>query len=135
MAYLVGVFLALGVGAFGTLVRLDRDRAFYTTILLVVASYYALFAVIGGSRHALLVESIGIAIFLMVAAVGFRRSMWLVAAGLVAHGIFDAFHQRVITNPGVPPWWPPFCMSYDVVAGVYLACLLGRRGVLHGEPA
>ena len=32
--------------------------------------------------------------------------MSLVAIALVAHGVFDAFHADLITNPGVPAWWP-----------------------------
>jgi hypothetical protein len=128
MAYLVGGLLALTVGALATLVHLDRDRAFYPTVLIVVASYYALFAVMTGSPHALLVETIALCVFLAVAVVGFKRSLWLVALGLAAHGVFDLLHGRVITNPGVPAWWPPFCSAYDVVAAGYLAFLLGRRG-------
>ena len=131
MPYLIGIVLALAVGALGTLVRYDRDRAYYSTILMVVACFYALFAVMGGSSRALLVESIGITGFFVLAAVGFRRSMWLVAAGLVGHGVFDAFHHRLIANPGVPAWWPAFCGSFDVAAGIYLAFLLRRDRPAH----
>src|SRR3954471_23031372 len=127
MAYLVGALLALLVGALATLVHLDRDRAFYPTVLIVVASYYALFAVMADSTHALLEEGVGICVFLAAAVVGFKRSLWLVVLGLAAHGVFDLLHARVITNPGVPGWWPPFCSAYDVVAAGYLASLLGRR--------
>ena len=127
MPYLIGIILAVAVGALGTLVRYDRDRAYYATILMVVACFYALFAVMGSSSRALLVESIGITGFFVVAAAGFRSSMWLVAAGLVGHGVFDAFHHRLIANPGVPAWWPAFCGSFDVAAGIYLAFLLRHR--------
>ncbi len=127
MAYLVGALLALVVGAVATLLRLDRDRALYPTILIVIASYYALFAVMGGSPHALLVESTAITVFLAAAVVGFKRSLWLVVAALAAHGVFDAFHNRLITNPGVPLWWAQFCLTYDVVAAGYLSYLLLRR--------
>ena len=48
MAYLIGVVLALAISGGATLIRMDRDRAFYATVLLVVASYYALFAVMAG---------------------------------------------------------------------------------------
>jgi hypothetical protein len=34
----------------------------------------------------------------------------------------------VISNPGVPGWWPMFCLAYDVTAGVYLGWLLKTRG-------
>jgi hypothetical protein len=37
LAYLVGALLAFAVGGLGTIVRLDRDRAFYPTVMVVVA--------------------------------------------------------------------------------------------------
>ena len=129
LAYLIGAVLALGVGGIATLVRLDRDRAFYPTVLIVIASYYALFAVMGGSDHALGVETAVIVVFLAASIVGFKYSLWLVVAALAAHGVFDAVHGRLIANPGVPAWWPPFCLAYDVVAAGYLASLLLRREV------
>ena len=51
-AYLVGFALALVVWAFARIVRLDRDGAFYPTVAVVSASYYVLFAVMGGSMFA-----------------------------------------------------------------------------------
>jgi len=122
--YAIGVVLALAVCVSATLLGLDRDRAFYPTVLIVIASYYALFAVMGGSARALALESAVIAVFLAAAVVGFKRSLWLVVGGLVAHGVFDFVHGDLIANPGVPAWWPPFCLAYDVVAGAYLAWVL-----------
>jgi hypothetical protein len=46
---MIGVILALAVGLLATKVSLDRDRAFYPVVTIVVASYYALFAVMGAS--------------------------------------------------------------------------------------
>ncbi len=54
----LGIVLALVVSVSATLIGLDKDRAFYPTVLLVFASYYDLFAVIGGSAQALIVESL-----------------------------------------------------------------------------
>jgi len=124
VALLVGVVLALAVGLFATVVGLDRDRAFYPTVTIVVASLYALFAVMGASTDALLLESIVGAAFLVAAVSGFRSSLWVVVLALAAHGVFDLGHARVISNPGVPAWWPAFCMAYDVTAAAYLAWLL-----------
>lgn len=124
MALLIGVLLAISVGLFATGVGLDRDRAFYPVVTIVVASYYALFAIMGGSTQALLLESLVGAVFLIAAVFGFRRSLWVAAAALAAHGLFDFFHASVISNPGVPGWWPEFCGAYDVTAAVFLACLL-----------
>jgi len=124
MAYLVGTVLALMVSGIATLIGLDRDRAFYPTLVVVIASYYVLFAVMGGSGHALVVETLVMAGFLLVAVIGFKKNLWLVVAALAAHGVFDFFHGRVVANPGVPAWWPAFCLTYDVTAAAFLAWLL-----------
>jgi hypothetical protein len=127
LPFVVGAVLALAVAAFATVSGFDRDRAFYPTVLIVVASLYALFAVIGGSMTALGAELIGFVLFFLISLFGFKRTPWLLVAGLIGHGIFDFFHPALIADPGVPPWWPAFCGAYDVVAGVYLAILLKRR--------
>jgi hypothetical protein len=109
-----------------TAVGLDRDRSFYPTVTIVIASYYALFAVMGASTHALVLELLAGGVFLAVAVAGFRSSLWVVVAALAAHGVFDLAHGRVLSNPGVPRWWPHFCLSYDLTAAAYLAWLLMR---------
>ena len=126
MPYLVGIALALSISSMATLVGLDRDRAFYPTVVMVVAAYYVLFAVMGGSGHALVVEIVVMAGFVLAAVIGFKQSLWLVAAALVGHGVFDFFHGRLVANAGVPAWWPAFCMTYDLVAAGYLAWRLTR---------
>jgi len=127
MALLIGIALALAVALFiGRWARFDRDRCFYPTVLIVVASVYELFAVMGGSVQALGLESAAAALFVAASVIGFRTSLWLVAVALAGHGVFDFFHARLIANPGVPVWWPTFCGSYDVAAGAYMAWLLLR---------
>jgi hypothetical protein len=58
MAYLIGVILAATICGLATIVGFDRDRAFYPTLTIVIASYYGLFAIMGGSTRALMQESI-----------------------------------------------------------------------------
>jgi len=124
MEYVVGAVLALGVALFAALVGLDP---FYPTVLIVVASYYELFAVMAGAHAALGAETLVFVGFVALAVLGFRTSLWFAAAGLAGHGLFDFFRGDLIANPGVPVWWPMFCMSYDVVAAACLAWLLVRR--------
>ena len=125
MALWVGVVLALAVGLLATVSGLDRDRAFYPTATIVIASYYCLFAVMGGSTRVLVLESLIAGAFLAMAVFGFRSSLWLVVIALAAHGVFDLFvHGPLVSNPGVPEWWPGFCLGYDVTAAAFLAVLL-----------
>ena len=127
MEYLIGVVLALVVCAGAMLTGFDRDRVFYPTLVVVVAHYYILFAVMGDSTSALVSESLVACAFLALAVAGFKKNSWLIVAGLVGHGVFDFFHHLFIQNPGVPVWWPGFCLSFDVLAGGFLAVVLLRR--------
>ena len=127
MEYLIGIGLAIVVCAFAASVGFDRDRVFYPTLVIVIATYYILFAVIGRSRSALALESLVATAFLALAVAGFKKNLWLIVAALAGHGVFDLFHHLLIPNPGVPVWWPGFCLSFDVLAGVFLAVLLMRR--------
>jgi len=129
LEYAVGIILGIAVGIFSTVVGLDRDRALYPAILVVIASYYGLYAVLGGSNTAIVLETLVGLLFVAVAAVGFRVDLWIVAAGTVGHGIFDVFHHLIIENPGLPTWWPMFCMSIDITLGVYMAWLLWSKRV------
>jgi hypothetical protein len=38
VGYLIGLILSVAVAAFATLIGLDRERAFYPTVLIVIAS-------------------------------------------------------------------------------------------------
>lgn len=126
LALIVGTLAATAVGMFAHAVGYDRDRAFYSTVLTVVGMLYVLFAVMAGGLG-LVPEVAFFAAFAALAAVGFRWSMWIVAAGLALHGLFDFIRYSVLIAPGAPPWWPAFCGSYDVVAALGLVLLLVTR--------
>lgn len=126
MSFFIGALLALVVGVFATWIGFDRDRAFYPSVMIVIAAYYVLFAVMGGSSHALLIECAVMIPFLIAASLGFKRTQWLVVFALAAHGILDLVHPHLISDPGVPLWWPHFCLAYDLVAAGYLAILRVR---------
>lgn len=130
MEYLIGLTLALAVSLAASVTGLDRDRGFYTSVALAVGTYYILFAVIGGTASALLREIAAYAVLAAIAVLGFRRNGALVVVALVGHGLFDLVHAGLITNDGVPRYWPMFCMTYDIVAGAILAFILHRRSSL-----
>jgi hypothetical protein len=127
MEYLIGLILALAVAGAATIIGFDRERAFYPTVLIVIASYYVLFAVMDAPGRILMIEFIVALGFVLAAVIGFKTNLWLVVIALVAHGVFDIVHARFIQNPGVPDWWSEFCLTFDVVVGVYLAVLLMTR--------
>jgi hypothetical protein len=127
MPYLIGLIIALAVCIFALITGFDRGRVFYSTVVIVVAHYYILFAAMGATTPVLISESLAASAFVIFAVVGFKKSLWITAAALAGHGVFDFFHHLIIHDPGVPVWWPGFCMSFDVIAGAFLAMLLLRR--------
>ena len=134
MPVLIGVALAVAVVPGARLAGFDRDRAFYPTLVIVVASYYVLFAVLSGSTGTLLAESAVMAVFVAAAVAGVRAAPWVAVAAIGAHGLFDAVHGHVLENTGMPVWWPAFCGSFDVAAAAVCLPFLRRAQPLprHG---
>jgi hypothetical protein len=135
MEHAIGIVLALALTTGATVVGFDRDRVFYPAVLIVIAAYYILFAAIDGSTAVVIKESLVAGGFVLAAVIGFKTRLWLVAAAIAGHGIFDLVHSFLIDNPGVPHWWPGFCMAFDVTAGIYFAVLLSRRSRLSRNSA
>jgi hypothetical protein len=127
LPYVVGLVLSIGVAVFARLVGLDRDRAFYPTVLIVIASYYVLFAAMVGSMQTVLLESAVMVLFVIAAVAGFKASAWIIVAGLAGHGLQDAVHGHIVANAGVPAWWPAWCLAYDVGAAAALAWIIVAR--------
>ncbi len=127
MEYLIGLLLSLAIAGFANRIGFDRDGSFYPTVLIVIASYYVLFAMMGASQRTLWIEIAIACGFSLLATLGFKRNLWFVVAALVTHGVFDFVHHLFIENPGVPHWWPGFCLAVDVVLGALLALRLLTR--------
>ena len=53
------------ISILATIVKFDRERAFYPAVMIVIASYYGLFAVMGSSVKSLAIESVIILVFLV----------------------------------------------------------------------
>ncbi len=134
MEFVIGTLLALGACGLGVVAGFERDRAFYPVMLIVIASYYDLFAVIGGDGSVLGVEVAISLAFSALAVLGFRVNLWLTVAGLVGHATLDFFHAHVVTNSGLPAWWPMFCATFDAVAGFYLAWRLVSKRIDASDP-
>jgi hypothetical protein len=127
MEYILGFLVAGLVSVLASLIGLDKERGFYAVVLIVIASYYVLFAAMGASASTLVKELLFLMAFAFVAIVGFKRSPWILVAGLAGHAVFDILHPHFIGNPGVPGWWPGFCLAYDLTAASYFAWLLNTR--------
>jgi hypothetical protein len=92
----------------------------YALGLAGIASIYIGFAVADGRVRIIAVECVVAMAFVVVAAAGVTGSAWLLALGLAAHGVKDAWQQRSHFVSGTR-WWPPFCAAVDWVVAAIIA--------------
>jgi hypothetical protein len=65
-------------------------------------------------------ELVGVVIFGTLAVLGWRGSIWWLALGIAAHGLFwDLWHYDRATF--IPNWYALGCLITDVSLGVYVA--------------
>lgn len=118
LALCIGIGLAIALALFARLTNFDKDRSFYPTVLIVIASYYVLFAFM--AEEAILTELVAATAFSLIALTGAFRWAPLVGLGIMLHGVFDLIHHQLIANSGVPEWWPAFCGGVDIVLGTWV---------------
>ena len=118
----IGAVMAIVLAVLSRVTKFDKDRSFFATLLIVIATYYVLFAFL--SFESLFVEIAVASAFSVVALAGALRWPMLVGVGILMHGVFDFFHVYLIANSGVPEWWPAFCAGFDIVFGIWVIYLV-----------
>jgi hypothetical protein len=88
-------------------VGFDRDRAFYPIVMIVIAAYYVLFAVMSGSVQTVVIESGVMTLFAAAAVAGFKSSAWIVVVALAGHGVLMPFMATLSRTPGCRPGGRP----------------------------
>lgn len=106
------------------------ERWLYPLGLLTLPRIYAGFALQAGEQDAGIKEVIYGAPYILAglvfAFVSVRKSAVVVGVFWLVHGLYDSVHGLLITNTGVPNWYPIFCFVVDAVVGSYLLWLLRR---------
>ena len=105
--------------------------------LAFIAGAYPAMALQEGNPRATARESAAAGAFLACALAGLRlQAPRLLAAGLLAHGIWDRIHESHHIGTTVPAWYPGFCLAADIVLAVpLLAGRSDRLGLPTSPPA
>src|SRR5205085_9832111 len=82
MEYVIGLCVAAAVAGLFAGVGFDRDPSSSPIVVIVTASYYVLFAVLGGSLRSLVIETVVAIGFLLPAVFAFKSNLWLVPAAM-----------------------------------------------------
>jgi hypothetical protein len=121
---------AVGVLTIASARFIRGERWLYSLGLLTLPSIYAVFALQAG-EHAVgfkeMVYGVPFVVAgLVFAVVSLRHSAVVVGVFWLLHGLYDLAHSQLITNTGVPSWYPIFCFVVDAVIGLYLLWLSRR---------
>ena len=122
LAVLIGAVSGLMIVAIMFRSGMFAERSGAAMLLAAIASFYPVFAVISGDPLAIMLHVAIFAGFAALALRGFRYGLYIIAGGLIAHGLFDlSLMFTLITGP---TWWPAFCASLDLVAGLAIVRLI-----------
>jgi hypothetical protein len=92
----------------------------HALMVVLIAAVYVGFAVSDGRTHVIIVESVIVAAFVVVAAVSVSVTPWMLVALYLTHGAKDLWQHRHMFVRGTR-WWPPFCFAVDVTVASIVA--------------
>lgn len=103
-----------------------RALVLYATALTIAAGVYVAFVAIG-APHRLPLEAAGLVIFGAVAWLGSRIWPYAIAIGWAVHVAWDVALHPPAAADGVPWWYPPLCIGFDLVVALDAARLAAGR--------
>ena len=130
---LVGIALGLGSIGLMALAGVARERGSYAVAMVAIAVFYPVFAV-GRGWDTFAFHAIVASLFIVLAILGARKSLWWIVAAMVLHGLFDILDGLRAPDPS-PDWWGPFCLGVDLAIAAALSFLLMRDGSLRSRSA
>ncbi len=130
-SYLViGTAVGIGMVIYVRKMPEPERRAMLAQALVVATFVYVAFAMAAMEDAWLMVEIGGVLLFVGIAYLGYRHSLWWLAAGWFAHVLWDVALHVAVDVDFVPLWYPVACIGFDVIVGVSI----GRTLVVARSP-
>jgi hypothetical protein len=107
--------------AFGALLPDPVAYVYFGAQLAAIGWVYFGFGVADGRPASIAVQVLSACVFLTIGFLGaYHQSTVLLGLGFIAHGAWDWVHHDGHGPTHVRTWYPPFCVTVDVVTGVPL---------------
>lgn len=117
-ALLVGSVAAIATIIVAILIPKSMASEFLSIVLTGIAFVYFGFVLIDGRKREMLIEFGNIGLTIALALLGLWVAPYWLAAGYLAHGLWDALHHPRGIQTKIPSWYVPLCLIYDwIVAG------------------
>lgn len=112
---------------------LKIERFLYALFLASMPFVYVAGAYLSGSGDELVLECLGIPLFVGLAVYGYQKSCLVLALGIVAHGFgWDLWHHSRGTS--VSSWYASACLLIDVAFGYFVFTQVGVQQASMSEP-
>ena len=104
-----------------------------STTLVAIAFIYVGFS-LKDNPVTLIVLEVSVALILyFVAIVGYTRNNSLIAWGIIFHGVWDICHHNgYLISTHIADYWPPFCLTIDIIDGLYFLIVFKPQKTLVG---
>ena len=90
------------------------------TVLCSIAFIYVGFSLKGNTIGLIVLEVLIAVVFYLIAVIGYSKNNYLIAYGIVLHGIWDILHHNAsLVKTDIPDYWPLYCLITDIICGVY----------------
>jgi len=90
------------------------------TILCSIAFIYVGFSLKGNTIGLIVLEVLIAVVFYLIAVIGYSKNNYLIAYGIILHGIWDILHHNAsLVKTDIPDYWPLYCLITDIICGVY----------------
>lgn len=109
---------------FTFLKRIDKNTI-YGLILMGIAFLYIGYT--WTDINTAIISFIQMLFFTTFAYLGIKKNSWFLIAGYMLHGIWDFLYPFIGSSDLLPPDYDYFCLTYDVVVGIYLLILKYRK--------
>ena len=91
-----------------------------TTTLCSIAFIYVGFSLKDNPVSSIILEVLVALVFYCIAVIGYAKQNFLIAFGIILHGIWDILHHdALIVKTDIPGYWPLYCLIVDVLLGIY----------------
>ena len=90
------------------------------TVLCSIAFIYVGFSLKGNTIGLIVLEVLIAVVFYLIAVIGYSKNNYLIAYGIVLHGVWDILHHNAsLVKTDIPYYWPLYCLITDIICGVY----------------
>jgi hypothetical protein len=110
------------------LAKYFTPRLMAMTILVAIAFIYVGFSLKDNPVSLVILEVVVALILYFVAIIGYNGNSFLIAYGIIAHGVWDICHHHgSLIGTDVPVFWPSFCLVVDIIDGLYFLIIFRNQ--------